>query len=138
MTEETGKDEKAVGVTPTTASTSSEVATTKPSVQKKVEDEMMRDRIIENIKTVFDPEIPVNIYELGLIYEIDIKENNDVEVTMTLTSPACPAAGQLPSEVETKTRMASGVKDVKVEVTFDPPWDYSMMTDEAKLELGFM
>jgi len=98
----------------------------------------LRDRIIEAIKTVYDPEIPVNIYELGLIYEVNIGEHGKIDVLMTLTSPGCPAAGMLPGDVEEKVRSVKGTGDVKVEVTFEPPWDQSMMTDEAKLELGFM
>lgn len=98
----------------------------------------MRDQIVEALKTVFDPEIPVNIYELGLIYEVKIEDEGKVNVTMTLTSPGCPAAGMLPGDVEEKVRSVSGVTDVHVEVTFDPPWDQSMMSDEARLELGFM
>ena len=98
----------------------------------------LRDQIIEAIKTVYDPEIPVNIYELGLIYEVNIGENGNIDVLMTLTSPGCPAAGMLPGDVEEKVRSVEGVGNVKVEVTFDPPWDQSMMTDEAKLELGFL
>ncbi len=98
----------------------------------------LRDQIIEAIKTVYDPEIPVNIYELGLIYEVNIGEQNNIDVVMTLTSPGCPAAGMLPGDVEEKVRSVNGTGDVKVEVTFEPPWDQSMMTDEAKLELGFM
>ena len=96
------------------------------------------DQIIEAIKTVYDPEIPVNIYELGLIYEVNIGEHGKIDVLMTLTSPGCPAAGMLPGDVEEKVRSVKGTGDVKVEVTFEPPWDQSMMTDEAKLELGFM
>jgi FeS assembly SUF system protein len=98
----------------------------------------LRDEIIEAIKTVYDPEIPVNIYELGLIYEVNIGPENKIDVIMTLTSPGCPAAGMLPGDVEEKVRSVPGTGDVTVEVTFEPPWDQSMMTDEAKLELGFM
>ena len=98
----------------------------------------MYDQIIEAIKQVYDPEIPVNIFELGLIYEVRIDETGKVDVTMTLTAPSCPAAGMLPGEVEEKVRTVAGVSDVSVEVTFDPPWDQSMMSEEAKLELGFM
>src|SRR6185437_8799651 len=90
----------------------------------------LRDRIIEAIKTVYDPEIPVNIYELGLNYEVNIGEHGKIEVLMTLTSPGCPAAGMLPGDVEEKVRSVKGTGDVKVEVTFEPPWDQSMMTDE--------
>jgi FeS assembly SUF system protein len=98
----------------------------------------LRDRIVEAIKTVYDPEISVDIYELGLIYDIQIGENNKVDITMTLTSPGCPAAGMLPQEVEEKVQGVEGVGSVHLEVTFDPPWDMSMMSDEARLELGFM
>jgi len=98
----------------------------------------LRERIIEAIKTVYDPEIPINIYELGLIYEVNIGEYGKIDVLMTLTSPGCPAAGMLPGDVEEKVRSVKGTGDVKVEVTFEPPWDQSMMTDEARLELGFM
>jgi FeS assembly SUF system protein len=97
----------------------------------------IRDQVIEAIKTVYDPEIPVNIYELGLIYEVNV-DKGDVHVLMTLTSPGCPAAGMLPGDVEEKIREIPGVEDAEVEITFDPPWDQSMMSDEARLELGFM
>ena len=88
------------------------------------------------IKTVYDPEIPVNIWELGLIYDIKVTENNEVVVLMTLTAPNCPAAEGLPKEVEEKIKMLPDVKDAKVIITFDPPWDQSMMSDAAKFELG--
>ena len=91
---------------------------------------------IEQIKTCFDPEIPVNIYELGLIYEVHEVEGN-VKVVMTLTSPNCPAAESLPSEVKSKIETLEGVKEVDVQITFDPAWDKEMMSEEAKLELGF-
>jgi FeS assembly SUF system protein len=95
-----------------------------------------KDRIIEIIKTVYDPEIPVNIYELGLVYKIDIDEKANVRVEMTLTSPACPVAGTLPIEVEQKTRSVDGVNDVEVEVVWDPPWTPDMMSEAAKLQLN--
>ena len=98
----------------------------------------LRELIIEAMKTVYDPEIPVNIYELGLIYEINISDNNDVHVLMTLTAPSCPAAGMLPGEVEEKVKAVPGVGIVNVEITFDPPWEMAMMSEEAKLELGYM
>jgi FeS assembly SUF system protein len=97
----------------------------------------IRDQVIEGIKTVFDPEIPVNIYELGLIYEVNV-DGTKVDILMTLTSPGCPAAGMLPGEVEEKARAVEGVTEARVEVTFDPPWDQGMMSEEARLELGFM
>ena len=94
------------------------------------------DRVIETIKTCYDPEIPVDIYELGLIYEVKIIEGNDVHVKMTLTSPACPVAESLPLEVEQKIKSIPDVNDSKVELTFDPPWDKDMMSEEARMELG--
>ncbi len=93
-------------------------------------------RVIETIKTCYDPEIPVDIYELGLIYEVKIIEGNDVHVKMTLTSPACPVAESLPLEVEQKIKSIPDVNDAKVELTFDPPWDKDMMSEEARMDLG--
>lgn len=90
------------------------------------------------IQTCFDPEIPVNIWELGLVYEVNVKETKDIEVIMSLTSPFCPAAQSLPEEVKTKLQGIPGVNDATVEITFDPPWTTEMMSEEAKLELGFM
>ncbi len=98
----------------------------------------MRDRIVEAIKTVYDPEIPVDVYELGLIYEINVYPVNNVYVLMTLTSPACPAAEIIPVEVEEKIKAIPEINDVKVEITFDPPYSQDMMSEAAKLELGFM
>lgn len=98
----------------------------------------IKQGIIDAIKTVFDPEIPVNIYDLGLIYEINVFPTNEVEIVMTLTSPNCPAAGTLPGEVEQKAKSVAGVKDVTIELVFDPAWNQEMMSEEAKLELGFM
>jgi FeS assembly SUF system protein len=98
----------------------------------------MRDKVLAAIKTVYDPEIPVDIYELGLIYEINIMPVNNVFVSMTLTSPSCPSAEAIPSEVEQKIKAIEGVNDVQVEVTFDPPYSQDMMSEVAKLELGFM
>lgn len=98
----------------------------------------LRDKVLEALKTVFDPEIPVDIYELGLIYEINIFPINNVFVLMTLTSPSCPSAETIPTEVEQKIKAIAGVNDVKVEVTFNPPYSQDMMSEAAKLELGFM
>ena len=98
----------------------------------------LKEDIIRAIKNVFDPEIPVDVYELGLIYEINILPVNNVEVVMTLTSPSCPAAESIPSEVEANVRAVDGVNDVNIELTFDPPYATDMMSEEAKLELGFM
>lgn len=98
----------------------------------------LEDMIISVLKTVYDPEIPVDVYELGLIYNIDINDDLDVKIDMTLTSPSCPVAESLPAEVEQKVASLSQVKSAKVEITFDPPWDKDMMSEEAQLELGFM
>jgi len=99
---------------------------------------MLRDDIEEALKTVHDPEIPVNIFELGLVYKIEVKENNNVAITMTLTAPACPVAGDIIFEVESKVKALEGVGDVHVHLVFDPPWNKEMMSDEARLELGWL
>ncbi len=98
----------------------------------------LEEKVISAIKEIYDPEIPVNIYELGLIYDISITSSAEVVILMTLTAPNCPAAGGLPAQVEEKVKQVSGVKDAKVLLTFDPPWDMSMMSDVAKFELGFL
>jgi FeS assembly SUF system protein len=98
----------------------------------------IEDRVIEVIKTIYDPEIPVDIYELGLIYEVKVDSEFNVNVQMTLTSPSCPVAESLPVEVEEKIAGTKGVNSAKVEIVFEPPWDKSMMSEEALLELGFM
>jgi FeS assembly SUF system protein len=98
----------------------------------------LRDKVIEAIKSIYDPEIPVDIYELGLIYEINIYPVNNIFVLMTLTSPSCPSAEVIPGEVEQKLKAIEGVNDVKVQITFDPPYSQDMMSEAAKLELGFM
>jgi FeS assembly SUF system protein len=97
----------------------------------------LEERVVDVLKTCFDPEIPVNIYDLGLIYEVKVEEGNDVFVKMTLTSPACPVAETLPPDVENKIREIPDVNNAKVVITFDPPWDKDMMSEEARLELGF-
>ncbi len=102
----------------------------------KMEMMPLQGEVIEAIRQVYDPEIPVNIYELGLIYEVNLSPPGDVHVKMTLTAPACPVAGTLPGEVEDKIRSVEGVTSATVEVVWDPPWDMSRMSDEAKLELG--
>jgi FeS assembly SUF system protein len=94
--------------------------------------------VVEALKTVYDPEIPVNIYELGLIYTIEISPEAVVHITMTLTSPMCPVAGSLPGEVETKVKSVAGVSDAKVDLVWEPMWDKDMMTDAAKLQLNLM
>ena len=96
----------------------------------------IRDRVIAQLKTVFDPEIPVNIYELGLIYKVDVAADGATQVAMTLTTPMCPAAEELPPEVETKARGVPGVTSVQLDLVWDPPWSPDMMSDAAKLDLG--
>lgn len=96
----------------------------------------LQDKVIETLRTCYDPEIPVNIYELGLIYEVKVELSGEVRVKMTLTAPSCPVAGTLPGEVEEKIKRLEGAKDVKVEVVWDPPWDPSKMSEAAKLQLG--
>ena len=96
------------------------------------------EKIVERICQIYDPEIPVNIYELGLIYDIQVSDDCDVEIEMTLTSPNCPVAETLPVEVEEKVKVVEEVRNVKVNITFDPPWDKDMMSEEAKLELGML
>lgn len=98
----------------------------------------LKEEIVKAIKSVYDPEIPVDVWELGLIYDLKIFPVNNVFVEMTLTSPSCPSAGAIPAEVEQKIREVAGVNDVSVELTWDPPYSQDMMSDEAKLELGFM
>ena len=104
------------------------------------QDELNRitDDLIAAFKSVFDPEIPVDIYELGLIYKVDIDDDRKVDVEMTLTAPGCPVAGDMPGWVETAARGVDGVKDVEVRLTFDPPWDPSRMSDEARLALNML
>ncbi|WPP52227.1 SUF system Fe-S cluster assembly protein [Catalinimonas niigatensis] len=105
---------------------------------EKTNIENLREKVVNAIKTVYDPEIPVDVYELGLIYEISVYPVNNVFVLMTLTSPSCPAAETIPSEVEQKIKQIEGINDVKIELTFDPPFTQDMMSEAAKLELGFM
>ncbi len=96
------------------------------------------DKIVRVLKTIYDPEIPVDIYELGLIYDVFVNEDNDVKVLMTLTTPNCPVAESLPQEVKEKVRSIDEVNEVELELTFDPPWTRDLMSEEAKLELGFL
>jgi FeS assembly SUF system protein len=100
--------------------------------------EDLKENVIEKLQTIFDPEIPVSIYELGLIYEINILPINNVQIVMTLTAPGCPAAQSLPVEVDQKLREIEGVNDVHVAVTWTPPWDKSRMSEVAQLELGWL
>jgi FeS assembly SUF system protein len=103
-----------------------------------MDEETLKQKVIDCLQTIFDPEIPVNIYALGLIYEVDILPLNNVQIVMTLTAPSCPAAQTIPVEVDQKVKSIEGVNDVHVSVTWTPPWDRSMMSEEAKLELGMM
>jgi len=96
------------------------------------------EKIVKELKSIFDPEIPVDIYELGLIYDVFVNEDNEVKILMTLTSPNCPVAESLPQEVEETIRSIDEVKTAEVEITFDPPWTKDLMSEEAKLELGFL
>ncbi len=96
------------------------------------------EKIVKVLKTIFDPEIPVDIYELGLIYDVFVNENREVKILMTLTSPNCPVAETLPMEIQEKVSSIDMVKDVEIELTFDPPWSKDLMSEEAKLELGML
>lgn len=96
------------------------------------------ETVVRVLKTIYDPEIPVDIYELGLIYDVFLNEDNDVKILMTLTTPNCPVAESLPQEVKDKVESIEGVKSAEVEMTFDPPWSRDLMSEEAKLELGFL
>ncbi len=96
------------------------------------------EKIVKVLKTIYDPEIPVDIYELGLIYDVLVNEDNEVKILMTLTSPNCPVAETLPVEVEEKVKSLNEIKDAQVEITFDPPWTQDLMSEEAKLELGLL
>lgn len=106
--------------------------------KKTMDKKELRDAVTEKLKEVYDPEIPVNIWELGLIYEITIDDDFNARILMTLTAPNCPVAESLPHEVKEAAQSVSGIKDVEVELTFDPPWGEDMMTEEAKLEMGFI
>ena len=106
--------------------------------EQKIDPNLLGEKIVKELKQVFDPEIPVDVYELGLIYDVFINEDNEVKILMTFTSPNCPVAESLPKEVEDKVKSIDEVKDAEVEITFDPPWTKDLMSDEAKLELGFM
>ena len=99
---------------------------------------LLGEQIVSVLKGIYDPEIPVDIYELGLIYDVMVSEDSEVKILMTLTSPNCPVAETLPKEVEEKVKGIKGIKDVIVEITFDPPWTKDLMSEEAKLELGML
>ena len=104
----------------------------------KINPQDLGEKIVKELKSMFDPEIPVDIYELGLIYDVLVNEDYEVKILMTLTSPNCPVAESLPQEVEEKIRSIDEVKTAEVEITFDPPWTKDLMSEEAKLELGFL
>ena len=109
-----------------------------PLIQPSTTDHPLYDTVVSACRTVYDPEIPVNIFDLGLVYTIDINPENDVRIVMTLTAPGCPVAGEMPGWVADAVGAIPGVSTVDVEITWDPPWGMDMMSDEARLELGFM
>ena len=106
--------------------------------KNKMNSQDIGEKIVKELKSIFDPEIPVDIYELGLIYDVFVNEDNEVKILMTLTTPNCPVAETLPQEVEEKIKSIDEVKTAEVEITFDPPWTRDLMSEEAKLELGFL
>ncbi|MDC6350527.1 SUF system Fe-S cluster assembly protein [Zeaxanthinibacter sp. PT1] len=103
-----------------------------------IDTQELGEKIVKVLKTIYDPEIPVDIYELGLIYDVFVNEDREVKILMTLTSPNCPVAETLPVEVEEKVKSLDAVSDAEVEITFDPPWTQELMSEEAKLELGML
>jgi FeS assembly SUF system protein len=109
-----------------------------PLIKPSTTDHPLYESVVDACRTVFDPEIPVNIYDLGLVYTVEIDDQNAVNITMTLTAPGCPVAGEMPGWVADAVEPLAGVKQVDVQMTFDPPWGMEMMSDEARLELGFM
>ena len=109
-----------------------------PLIKPSTTEHPLFDSVIEACRTVYDPEIPVNIYDLGLVYTIEITKENEVSIIMTLTAPGCPVAGEMPGWLAEAVEPLDGVKQVDVQITWDPPWGMEMMSDEARLELGFM
>ncbi|NOR86340.1 MAG: SUF system Fe-S cluster assembly protein [Bacteroidales bacterium] len=107
----------------------------KPTITDKM---TVEKNVINTLKEIFDPEIPVNVFDLGLIYEIDIKDDMSVHIIMTLTAPNCPVAESLPNEIKEKVAATEGVKSAELDLTFEPPWDKELMSEEAKLDLGFL
>ena len=107
-------------------------------MSEKIDIEALKTDVVAKLKTVYDPEIPVDIYELGLIYDITVDGEGNVKILMTLTSPNCPAAEEIPNDIQNKVKSLEQVKDLDVQITFDPPWDKDMMSEEAQLELGFL
>jgi FeS assembly SUF system protein len=106
--------------------------------ESTIDTNALGEKIVKVLKTIYDPEIPVDIYELGLIYDVMVNEDFDVKILMTLTSPNCPVAETLPVEIEEKIKSIDEIKDAEVEITFDPPWSQELMSEEAKLELGML
>ena len=109
-----------------------------PLIAPSTTEHPLYDSVVEACRTVYDPEIPVNIFDLGLVYTVGISEENSVQITMTLTAPGCPVAGEMPGWVANAVEAVDGVRDVEVKMTFEPQWGMEMMSDEARLELGFM
>ncbi len=109
-----------------------------PLIKPSTTDHPLYESVVEACRTVFDPEIPVNIYDLGLVYTVEISDAGEVGIVMTLTAPGCPVAGEMPGWVQDAVESIPGVQSVQVQMTFDPPWGMNMMSDEARLELGFM
>tara|TARA_Y200000002_G_scaffold44652_2_gene32338 strand:- start:5659 stop:5982 length:324 start_codon:yes stop_codon:yes gene_type:complete len=107
-------------------------------MSEEMDTSVLGEKIVRTLKTIFDPEIPVDIYELGLIYDVLVNEDFEVKILMTLTTPNCPVAESLPKEVEEKVKSLDEVKSAEVEITFDPPWTQDLMSEEAKLELGML
>ncbi len=107
-------------------------------METQIDTNLLGEDIVKKLKTIYDPEIPVDIYELGLIYDVMVNEDFEVKILMTLTSPNCPVAESLPREVEDKIKTIENVKSAEVEITFDPPWSKDLMSEEAKLELGML
>ena len=114
------------------------LAEAKPEPAQSGADGVLMDSVVEALKSIYDPEIPVDIYELGLIYDVAISEDGDAVVTMTLTTPHCPVAESMPGEVELRVLSVPGIRDAEVKLVWDPPWDPSKMSDEARLELGML
>ena len=107
-------------------------------MESTIDTNVLGEKIVRVLKTIYDPEIPVDIYELGLIYDVFVNEQRDIKILMTLTTPNCPVAETLPLEVEEKVKSLNDVRGVHVEITFDPPWNQDLMSEEAKLELGIL
>jgi FeS assembly SUF system protein len=116
---------------------STPLAAAKPAPDVPLETGLMREQVIGQLRTVYDPEIPVNIYELGLVYKIDVDPEGNVKIEMTLTSPACPSAAEIPLDVRRKVESIDGVKSVDVEIVWDPPWTMEFMSEAARVQLGF-